>query len=109
MTIFHCPFLNETVHLTSERIHHIRSAHPEWQAMEEGLMLEAIRITIEEPSIVVRSRKDPDGVVFAKWEPDIYGGKYVVVAVITSAERNWIITAFIARKLPKGILLWTRD
>jgi hypothetical protein len=101
--------LNEVVHLTSERIDHIRGGHPEFRAMEVEVMIEAIRITIEEPSIIVKSRKDPDGVVFAKWEPRIYGGKYVVVAVITSPEQNWIITAFIARAIPKGLILWTRD
>jgi hypothetical protein len=104
-----CPFLGEIVYLTRERIEHIRGGHPEFNAMEEQVMIEIIRRTIEKPSIIVQSRKDPDGLVFAKWEPRIYGGKYVVVTVITSHERNWIITAFISRYKPKGIVLWMQD
>ncbi len=107
--IFDCPFLGDVVHLSSERINHIRDGHPEFGAMEQGLMIETIRKALEDPTIVIQSRKDPDGVVFAKWEPLIYDGKYVVVAVITSPERNWVITAFIARAIPKGTTLWTRD
>ena len=106
---FHCPFLSQIVYLTRERIEHIRGGHPEFNAMEEPTMIETIRITIKEPSIIVPSRKDPDGLVFAKWQPHIYGGKYVVVTVITSLERNWIITAFISRYKPKGIVLWMQD
>jgi hypothetical protein len=66
-------------------------------------------MTLENPFIVVRSRKDADGIIFGRWEPALYGGKYVVVTVITSRERNWIITAFISRYQPKGIVLWTQD
>jgi hypothetical protein len=107
--IFLCPYLNSVVHLTSERIEHIRAGHPEMKAMEEVAMTETIQSAIEMPSIIIQSRKDAEGVVFARWEPHMYGGKYIVVAVITSPERNWVITAFIARKIPKGIILWTRD
>lgn len=51
--LFPCPFLDENVHLTSERIDHIRSGHPEFRAMDLNVMIEAIRITMEQPSIVV--------------------------------------------------------
>jgi hypothetical protein len=107
--IFDSPFLGKIVYLTRERIEHIRGGHPEFNAMDEPVMIETIRATIEKPSIIVPSRKDPDGLVFAKWEPNIYGGKYVVVTVIASLERNWIITAFISRYKPKGVVLWMQD
>jgi len=77
--------------------------------MEAEVMIETIRMTIEKPSNILKSRKDADGLVFAKWEPHIYGGKFVVVAVIASPERNWIITAFISRYQPMGIILWRQD
>jgi hypothetical protein len=107
--LFPCPFLGETVHLTAERIEHIRSGHPEFRAMDMNATIETIRITLENPSIVVRSRKDTDGIIFGRWENTLYGGKYVVVTVITSRERNWIITAFISRYQPTGVVLWTLD
>ena len=107
--LFPCPFLGETVHLTSERIDHIRSAHTEFRAMDINVMIETVRITLENPSSVVRSRKDTNAIVFGRWEPDLLGGKYVVVTVITSRERNWVITAFISRYQPKGVVLWTQD
>jgi hypothetical protein len=107
--LFLCPFLGENVHLTSERIDHIRSGHPELRAMDINVMIDIIRMTLEKPFTIVRSRKDTDALVFGRWEPDLFGGKYVVVTVITSRERNWVITAFISRYQPKGILLWTQD
>jgi hypothetical protein len=100
--LFPCPFLGETVHLTGERIDHIRSGHPEFRTMDIDLMIETIRITLEQPSTIVRSRKDADAIIFGRWEAALYGGKYVVVTVITSRERNWVITAFISRYQPKG-------
>jgi hypothetical protein len=77
--------------------------------MDINVMVETMRITLENPSTVVRSRKDTDGIIFGRWEPDLLGGKYVVVTVITSRERNWVITAFISRYQPNGEVLWTQD
>ena len=107
--VFQCPFLGGTVHLTSERIAHIRGGHPEFRAMNEQVMKETIRNAMEKPSIITRSRKDAQGIIFGRWEPSLYGGKYVVVTVISSPERNWVITAFISRYQPKGELLWRQD
>ena len=86
--IFECSFLGGIVYLTEERTNHIRTAHPEFSAMEPSAVLAILKSAVEEPSIVVQSRKDPQGLIFGRWEPHLYGGKYATVTIITSPERN---------------------
>ncbi|MGH2637999.1 MAG: hypothetical protein ACRDF4_01720 [Rhabdochlamydiaceae bacterium] len=72
-------------------------------------MIEIIEKAVSEPTLIVHSRKDDEAIVFGRWEPELYNGKYVIVAVIVTPERNWIITAFISRYQPPGEALWTHD
>jgi hypothetical protein len=50
--------------------------------------------------------------LFARWHDDLRVGKHVVVVVVTDrgpAERHWVATAYIARKLSGGTVEWTRS
>lgn len=52
-----------------------------------------------------------DALLIARRFETIKGGKYVVVLVVTARSpttRNWIITAYLARKLTGGILEWQK-
>ena len=47
-----------------------------------------------------------------RWYADVRLGKHVVVVVVSelnAAERHWIITAYLARKLVDGEVEWKRD
>ena len=49
--------------------------------------------------------------LFTKWFDDIRQGKHLIVVVVSDfipSPRNWIITAYIARKLTGGIIEWQK-
>jgi hypothetical protein len=49
--------------------------------------------------------------LFSRWYPQLGGGKHVVVVVVSdfSGGRNWIITAYITRKLAEGEIEWLQS
>jgi len=54
---------------------------------------------------------DPHTRLFLRWYDDLLGGKNVVVAIVSAEApevRHWIVTAFIARRPPRGDLEWKR-
>jgi hypothetical protein len=103
-----CNYLGAEVECSEERWNHILQRHPElvpahWASIEQ---------TVSDPDEI---RDDPRGPMshrFTRWFEGIKGGKFVVVVVVSSIEpnaRHWIVTAFPARKPPKGRLLWKRE
>ena len=108
MATFVCPYLGSEVHLTEEREKHVAENHPD--LLPEHL--DKIVDTLADPDEVRRSARFADARVFSKWYASLRGGKFVVVVVITeagSASRNWIVTAYIARKLVGGNVEWKRS
>jgi hypothetical protein len=67
--------------------------------------------TIADPDEIRSDGHYPNTRLFFRWYADLLGGKNVVVAVV-SAElpevRHWIVTAFVARRPPRGDLEWKR-
>jgi hypothetical protein len=51
-----------------------------------------------------------NALLIARKFDDVKGGKYIVVVVVTeqSPKRNWMITAYLARKLTGGTLAWQK-
>jgi len=49
--------------------------------------------------------------MFYRWFDDVRQGKYVAVVVVsdTPTERNWIITAYITRRLINGEIEWQKS
>jgi hypothetical protein len=50
--------------------------------------------------------------LFSRWFGDLRGGKHCVVVIVSEAEpaeRHWVITAYIARRLAEGDIEWQRS
>ncbi len=108
MTLFRCPYLGNEVELTAERERHIAAHHPDLLPDHRACLAE----TLADPDQVRRSTRFGNARLFSRWFPAIRGGKYVVVVVVSDTHpttRHWIITAYIARKLAKGVVEWTRS
>lgn len=111
MERFLCPYLRGEVELTDEREQHITQKHPD-------LDKERIAQTLQAPELVIRSnyalsntQSAADTRLFARWYDDPYKRRYVVVVVVTDPApviRHWVITAYRARKVPQGEILWKR-
>ena len=104
---FECPPLGYLVELTAERASHIELQHPE--LLPDHLAL--LARTIEDPDAIRTSRRMASARLLSRWFEDLRNGKFVVAVVILPEEqsnRAWIVTAYVARSLAPGDLLWTR-
>ena len=108
MKTFPCPYLKGEVELTDEREAHIAETHPD--LLPE--YLPQLRQTLEEPDEVRRSVRISGARMFYRWFDDVRQGKYVAVVAVREtapAERNWIITAYITRRLTNGEIEWQKS
>jgi len=105
---FPCPYLKGEVELGDEREQHIAEQHPEL------LPDHRVRIeqTLADPDQIRRSERFAGARIFSRWFDDLLGGKHVVVVVLCSFRsdgRNWIITAYVARRISIGDVEWKRS
>ena len=108
VTRFSCPYLKNEVELTSEREQHITDNHPELLATHRTLIGE----TLADPDQVRHSTQVPSAFMFSKRCEGSLEGKSIVVVVMTGAggnQRNWIVTAYLTRKLTGGEIEWKRS
>lgn len=107
MTRFFCPYLNGEVELTEERQEHIAERHPD--LLPE--FFPQLGKTLSDPDQVRRSERFGNARMFVRWFEDVRGGKFVVVVVVSelASDRNWIVTAYMARRLSGGTIEWTRS
>jgi hypothetical protein len=100
--------LNGEVEITDEREAHIAQTHPD--LLPE--YLSQVEQTLANRDQVRRSVRMSAARLFYRWFDDIRQGKHVVVVVVSEAdpaERNWIITACITRRLPDGEMEWLKN
>lgn len=92
---FACPSLNPPiVELTAEREQHIETRHPDLLPAHCG----ALESTLRDPDGISPDRYNPGKRSIFKWFPEIRGGKFVVVQVVTDwgePDRYWIVTAYL--------------
>ena len=92
----------DLVRLYEAQWDHIRSKHPE---MAEEL--EAIRLTISDPDVVVKSYGTR--LVASRGETHSrFRRLYVRVPIEYSPGRNWVTTAYVDQLPPKGDLIYVR-
>ena len=108
MSRYPCPYLKGEVELTEQREQHIAERHPDLLPEHRPRIAE----TLLQPDQVRRSTRFGSARLFSRWYSDARLGKHVVVVVVSEldpAERHWIITAYIARRLVEGDVEWKRD
>lgn len=84
------------IRLTEEWWRHILAHHP---IMEQ--YLDHIKLTLAEPNTVQHSLVNENEYRYYRLFDEIYGGMYVLVAVIKDVD-NFIVTAFVVRKIREG-------
>ena len=105
MKTFPCPYLAGEVELSDERERHIAETHPELLPEHE----DQIRDTLHDPDQVRRSRRFANARLFSKWYDDLVKGKHLVVVVVSEAlpkSRDWVVTAYLTRRIPEGDVEW---
>ena len=95
-----CAYFACDVELTEERKKHIRIYHPDAYSYLE--LFQEVLLNMD----VIHRDYRPNSFLFAKWYPDIFGGKYLVLVLIRDKERTWVVTAYIARKVTTGTQIW---
>jgi hypothetical protein len=107
-TRFACPFLKSEVELTGERETHIELRHPDLLPEYRQCLAQ----TLADPDLVRQSPRFSQARLFSSWFAEVRGGKHLVVVVLsqgTESLRNWVVTAYLARRLAEGDLLWQRN
>jgi hypothetical protein len=105
MRLLSCPFFSSNVELTNERRRHIEEHHPDLLPR----YLDLLQLALADPDEVRRSPGNPAVHQVSRWVAEIYGGKHVVVVVREDVGRCWVMTAYVARRLAQGALVWERD
>ena len=108
MKTFPCPYLKGEVELNDEREAHIAKTHPD--LLPE--YLPQLGQTLADPDQVRRSLRMSGARMFYRWFDDVKQGKYLAVVVVSESaptERNWIITAYITRRLSNGEIEWQKS
>ena len=105
--LFPCDYVGMDVELTDERERHINERHPDLLPSHRP----ELAATLSRPDEVRRSSRKATSRSFVRWFESATGGKYVVVVVVSEAipERHWIVTAYLARKVPSGVVEWQRS
>jgi hypothetical protein len=105
---FECPYLGGEAELTDEREAHIRQKHSD--VLARGFDL--IALVLAEPDVVRLDPQGPNTLKFSRWYDEGGHGRHAVVIVVrdqAAAARNWIVTAFPARRIPEGDVIWRRS
>lgn len=105
--LFSCSYLNSEVELTDEREQHIIERHPGTLPDYASQLAE----TLSNPDQIRRGIRDSKALLFSKWFDTIRTGRYLVVVTISDDNpmRHWVITAYTARKLSGGDIIWPND
>ncbi len=108
MMCFPCPYLHGEVELSSEREQHIAETLPDLLPTHR----DRIANTLANPDEVRKSPHFGNARLFSRWFDAVRGGKHVVVVVVLDDRphgRNWIVTAYISRRLAEGEVEWKRN
>jgi hypothetical protein len=104
--LFVCPYLATAVELTEEREQHITATHP-------GTLpdyLTQLAETLADPDQIRHSDRDETALLFSKGFDTIRTGRYFIVVTVINPDqaRYWVITAYTARKLAGGEVIWQK-
>ncbi|QQR80858.1 MAG: hypothetical protein IPJ69_01505 [Deltaproteobacteria bacterium] len=101
------PYLKQEIELAEDRLLHITENHPDLLPEHKQRIIDVLK----DPDEVRRSKRFGNALLFSRWFDDLKNGKHVVVVVVSEEKpvRNWIVTAYIARKLVEGDVEWKRN
>jgi hypothetical protein len=106
---FHpCPRLGAVVELTDERREHVARRQSDLVPGRSRWVGE----TLSDPDYVVRRIEPLPALLFLRWYDSLGIGKYVAVVVASDegeSVRHWIVTTYMRRHLPAGVIEWRRS
>ena len=106
MSRFPCPYLKGEVELTVERERHVVARHPDLLPEHRDRLAE----TLADPDQVRRSARFGNARLFSRWYTDVKKGKHVVVVSEPDpANRHWVITAYLTRRLAEEEPEWKQS
>lgn len=91
------------VELTQERWQHIVTEHPEIRGFRKRLPE-----ILSQPDLVKRSKKDKEVLLYYRYYPDIFGGKYLL-AVAKIQRRSFLLTYYVTDRIKEGDVIWQKS
>ena len=91
--------------LNEERWQHITNTHPELS----GDVIDFIGLVLHDPDSIRVDRRFAGTRIFTRWFDRLLGGKQLAVVVVSDAERSWIVTTYVTRRVRQGEVEWQRN
>lgn len=91
-----------TIVLDPEHRDVIHDKHPE----SRGLM-DRLPQVLADPDEIRRSVRREDAVLYYRYDPAVFGGKWLV-AVVKRADRAYISTYYVTDRIKSGEVMWTK-
>ena len=95
-------YCGKQIELTAERWQHIVTEHPE----VKGFKAELTDI-LGKPSLVKHSKRDKGVLLYYRYYPNIFGGKYLL-AVVKIQLRSFLLTCYVTDKIKGGNVIWQK-
>ena len=91
------------LHLPRARRQHILREHP-----EISVYLKRLPAVFAAPNVVKRSRRDAHVYLYYRYEPELWGGKYLL-GVAKIGRDSVVLTAYVTDRIKQGDMLWPKD
>lgn len=95
-------YIGNQIELTTERWRHITNEHPEVRGFKNRLSE-----ILATPDLVKRSKRDKDVLLYYRYYPDIFGGKYLL-AVVKVHRQPFLLTYYVTDRIKEGEVIWQR-
>ena len=96
-------YLGNQIELTDERWRHIITEHPEVRGFKDRLSE-----ILSNPDLVKCSKRDKDVLLYYRYYPDIFGGKYLL-GVVKIQKQPFLLTYYVTDRIKEGEVIWQRN
>ncbi len=96
-------YCGNQIELTDERWKHIVTEHPEVRGIKDRLLE-----ILSKPDLVKRSKRDKDVLLYYRYYPDMFDGKYLLV-VVKIQKHPFLLTYYVTDRIKEGEVIWQRS
>lgn len=96
-------YCGNQIELTDERWKHIVTEHPEVRGIKDRLLE-----ILSKPDLVKRSKRDKDVLLYYRYYPHIFDGKYLLV-VVKIKKHPFLLTYYVTDRIKEGEVIWQRS
>jgi len=70
---------------------------------------EKLPLVLAAPDYVKRSKRDENVLLYYRYFPELFGGKFLLVVVKRDPVRPFVLTGYVTRSVIKGQTVWEKS